>query len=247
MRTGFHQELDALTESAAASCFSAGELLEQATTALIAADLAMARAAVGRRDELHRSLVDMEEAAVRLLALQAPVARDLRRVVSGLWTVGELRRMVALAGHVAEAVTRRHPRAVVPIELQAGFARMGQVGGQLADQVGRALLDGDPDRAGAVEALDDEIDRLHQHMFTLWPAPGWRHGVGPAIDTALLSRFYERFADHAVSIGRRVVFQETGDRSPPAPVPAGSPAPRPDPLSFVTRRRGTGRSTSRAG
>lgn len=213
MRTGFHQELDTLSESTAMLCFAVGELLGQATTALIENDLTVARGVLGQQAELHNTLAGLEDAAVRLLALQSPVARDLRRVVSGLWTVGELRRMVALAGHVAQAVPRRHPRAVVPVELRAGFARMGQVGQQLTEEIGRAMVDRDPDRARAVQLLDVEMDRLHRDMFTYWLSPGWRHGVGPAVDTALLSRFYERFADHAVAIGCRVVFQESGDGS----------------------------------
>lgn len=141
MRTGFHQELDTLTQASAGVCFAVGELLEQATAALIGADLTVAHAAVGRCDELHRTLAGMEDSALRLLALQAPVARDLRRVVSGLWTAGELRRMIALAGHVAQAVLRRHPRAVVPIELRAGFGRMGQVeGNSPARSAGRCAI-----------------------------------------------------------------------------------------------------------
>jgi phosphate transport system protein len=212
MRREFHHELDALGEGAASACLSVGEFIEQATAALIASDLTAAQASTTRREQLHRAQAGLEDAAIQLLALQAPVAGDLRRVVAVLWAVGDLRRMTALAGHVADAVIRRHPHGVVPIELRSGFARMGQVGGQLAQEAGQALLDRDPDRARALHTLDDEMDRLHRDMFTIWGRPDWRHGVGPAVDTALLSRYYERFADHAVAIARRVVFQETGDR-----------------------------------
>lgn len=215
MRTDFHQELDGLGEAVGKLCLSTGDLLEQATTALITVDLAAARAALRRQDDLHRTQADLEESALALLTLPAPPAGDLRRIVAALWIVGELRRMTALAGHIAQAVPRRHPSGVVPVELLAGFARMGEVGCQLAAQAGRALLDRDPDRARALQAIDGEMDRLHRDMFIQCLEPGWRHGAGPAVDTALLSRFYERFADHAVAIGRRLVFQEMG-WDPPA-------------------------------
>jgi len=140
--------------------------------------------------------------------------------------------MTALAGHVADAVIRRHPHGVVPIELRSGIARMGQVGCQLAQEAGQALQDRDPDRARALQTLDDEMDRLHRNMFTIWDRPDWWRGVGPAVDTALLSRYYERFRRSRCvhpSTGRvpgnRGSAAQTNSRPPP---PNQHPSRRPE-------------------
>ena len=65
-------------------------------------------------------------------------------------------------------------------------------------------------RAGQLEADDDAMDDLHRHLFTVLTAPSWDHGVAPAVDITLIGRFYERYADHAVALARRVVYIVTG-------------------------------------
>jgi phosphate transport system protein len=72
------------------------------------------------------------------------------------------------------------------------------------------LRTSDAERAAELERDDDEIDELQKQLFGLLLGTAWRHGVEPAVDAALLSRWYERFADHAVNAGREVVFFVTG-------------------------------------
>src|SRR5918999_4822717 len=115
-----------------------------------------------------------------------------------------------LALHVAQAARRRHPHPVLPAEVAPYFAEMGGVGVALALKAGEVIRTRDLARAAELESDDDAMDDLHKHMFTVLMDRDWRHGVGPAVDIALLARFYERYADHAVSVARRIVYIVTG-------------------------------------
>ena len=68
----------------------------------------------------------------------------------------------------------------------------------------------DPEKARRIREEDDAMDDLHRHLFNVLMDREWKHGVAAAVDVTLLGRFYERFADHAVEISRRVIFQVTG-------------------------------------
>ena len=120
--------------------------------------------------------------------------------------------MGGLARHVAKIVRRRHPAHVLPEEVNGYFAEMGAVAVDLGKCAGEVVLSGDPDRAAQIRHDDDAMDELHRHLFTVLMDKEWKHGVASAVDVTLLGRFYERFADHAVEIGNRVVFQVTGEQ-----------------------------------
>ncbi len=145
-----------------------------------------------------------------LLALQAPVAGDLRSVVGSIQIVADVDRMGALALHVAKIARRRHPQHVLPEEVNGYFAEMGRVAVELGNAAQEVLLTRDPEKAARIQEEDDAMDDLHRHLFTVLMDREWKHGVTPAVDVTLLSRFYERFADHAVEVARRVIFQVTG-------------------------------------
>lgn len=151
-----------------------------------------------------------EERAFALLALQAPVATDLRTVISAIHGAGDIERMGDLALHVAQAARRRHPQPVLPAEVAPYFAEMGRVGCALATKAGEVIRTRDLERAAQLESDDDAMDDLHRHMFTVLMDREWSHGVGPAVDITLLARFYERYADHAVAVARRIVYVVTG-------------------------------------
>jgi phosphate transport system protein len=166
----------------------------------------------------HGRIVTMsdqaETSAIALLALQQPVAGELRAIVTSIQIAADIDRMGALAAHVAKIVRRRHPRRVLPEEVAGVFSEMGSVAVELSKDVQEVLLSPDLERAGRLRPLDDAMDELHRHLFTvLMDHDGWKHGVTVAVDVALLGRFYGRFADHAVAIGTRVVFQVTGSRA----------------------------------
>jgi len=171
-----------------------------------------------------------ENVALELLALESPVARDLRVVVSAMWIVSDLQRMGQLAIHVAKAARRRHPAHVIPMDVRPIIERMGRVGVHLADEAGLVLRERDIELARRLEVEDDLMDDLQRELFSAMLAPTWKHGVPPAVDIALLSRFYERFADHAVAIARRVVFLVTGENVGGDTTPALAPS---DPLGAL--------------
>ena len=165
-----------------------------------------------------------EAQAMQLLALQAPVASELRTVVSALWIVADLQRMGALAVNVAEATRRRHPQSVLPARVRPLFEAMSATAVDMAERTGVVLRDRDLPAARALEADDLRIDQLQRDLFAVVLAPAWSEGVGAAVDIALLSRYYERFGDHAVAVARRVVFMVIG-------LPDGGA-----PLTTATRR-----------
>jgi phosphate transport system protein len=138
------------------------------------------------------------------------VATDLRVVVTAIHAAGDIERMGDLALHVAQAARRRHPQPVLPDEVTPYFAEMGRVACELATKAGTVIRSRDLDAAGQLESDDDAMDDLHRHLFTVLMAEDWRHGVGPAVDITLLGRFYERYADHAVAVARRIVYVVTG-------------------------------------
>ncbi|MDT5000892.1 MAG: phosphate transport system protein, partial [Mycobacterium sp.] len=151
-----------------------------------------------------------EEAAFVLLALQAPVAGDLRAIVSSIQIVADVDRMGALALHVAKIARRRHPQHALPEEVNGYFAEMGRVAVELGNSAQEVLVTRDPEKAARIREEDDAMDDLHRHLFNVLMDREWKHGVTAAVDVTLLSRFYERFADHAVEVARRIIFQVTG-------------------------------------
>lgn len=214
MRTLLHTQLDRLTALLAEMCELAGTQMTHATQALLEADLELA-------DEVilsHQRLVDLsrraEDRSVALLALQSPVAGDLRSVVGSLQNAADAERMGGLAAHVAKIARRRHPAHALPAEVSGHFAQMGCVAVELSNKARQAVLTGDPVRAAHIHDDDTVMDDLHRHIFTVLMDRDWAYGNTATVDVTLLDRFYERFADHAVEIGRRVVFQATGQTTP---------------------------------
>ncbi len=211
MRTAYHEQLDALTNQLAEMCRMAGVAMERATQALLQADLALAEQVITDHDKISSASARAEEAAFVLLALQAPVAGDLRAVVSSIQIVADVDRMGALALHVAKIARRRHPQHALPEEVNGYFAEMGRVAVELGESAREVLLSRDPEKkARRIREEDDAMDDLHRHLFTVLMDREWKHGVAAAVDVTLLGRFYERFADHTVEISRRVIFQVTG-------------------------------------
>ena len=210
MRTAYHEQLDALTNRLAEMCGLAGVAMERATQALLQADLPLAEQVITDHDQIATLSARAEEDAFVLLARQAPVAGDLRAVVSSIQIVADVDRMGALALHVAKIARRRHPQHALPEEVNGYFAEMGRVAVDLGHSAQEVLLTKDPEKAARIREEDDAMDDLHRHLFTVLMDRDWKHGVAAAVDVTLLGRFYERFADHAVEVARRVIFQVTG-------------------------------------
>jgi phosphate transport system protein len=210
MRTAFQEQLHALTADIAELCGLAGAAMERATQALLQADHVLAEEVITEHEAFTAHIKKAEEAAITLLALQAPVAGDLRLVTGSLSNLADVDRMGALALHVAKLTRRRHPAKTLPEEVNGYFTEMGRIAVDIGNSVKDVVESGDPDRAAQLDDDDDDMDHLHRHLFSVLMDREWKHGVAAAVDVTLLSRYYERFADHAVEIGRRVIFQTTG-------------------------------------
>lgn len=210
MREVYHEQLGQLADELGAMCQMVATAMGQATTALLTADLALAEQLISDDAKVDEARAAMEEKAFSLLALQSPVATDLRAIIAAIHCAGDLERMGDLALHVAKATRRRHPQPVLPEQVRDDFAEMGRVAVDLAKRAERVIRDQDVDEALALEKADDAMDDLHRHLFTVLMSKDWPHGIPTAVDITLLGRFYERFADHAVSVARRVVFIVTG-------------------------------------
>ncbi|MGH3796461.1 MAG: phosphate signaling complex protein PhoU [Pseudonocardiaceae bacterium] len=210
MRTTFHAELDELTGELARMARLGGQMMTNASAAVLQADLALAELVIARDDEMDALHDDVELRCIELLALQAPVAADLRVVVAALHAVGDLERMGNLAQHVAKIARLKHPNLIVPDAVRPLFARMGLLAGQLADEAATAIENRDSLSGDRLAKADDEVDALRRRLFGILFAEDWSHGVEPAVDVALIGRYYERFADHAVAIAQQVCYLATG-------------------------------------
>ncbi len=210
MRTAYYKDISALCRQLSEMCGLAAQAMEHATSALLQADLDLAEQVIADHEHIVALSQRAEGSALRLLALQAPVAGDLRKIVSSIHISADIERMGALAVHVASISRLRHPECALPDDVRASFAEMGARSVQLAKTAQEVLLSNDSGKASRLEDEDDAVDAEHRHLFTLLIDHKWQDGVCSAVDVALLGRYYERFADHAVEIGRRVVFEETG-------------------------------------
>jgi phosphate transport system protein len=211
MRTEFHQQLNALNADLARMCGLAGEAMQRATDGLLTVDLEAAERVLTDLEVLSRLRRDVDQAALAVLALQAPVASDLRVVVAAVHIASDADRMGGLAAHVARIVRRRHPAPAVPDAVVGQFAEMGRLAVDLAEDAAVVIADGDPVRASRIRDDDEAMNDMHRRLFTSVMSSEWSHGVPAAVDLVLLGRFYERFADHAVAIAARVLFRSTGE------------------------------------
>ncbi|MGX7823990.1 phosphate signaling complex protein PhoU [Actinokineospora sp. 24-640] len=210
MREAYHSELGKLADQLGAMCAMVGEAMDLATRALLETNLGLAEQVISGDEKIDDARSACEEHAYSLLALQAPVATDLRTVLGAIHAAESLERMGDLALHVAKAARRRHPSPVLPEPVLGYFGEMGRIAVGLARQAEEVIRTQDVAAARALEDADDEMDDLHRHLFTVLMDKDWPHGVAAAVDVTLLGRFYERYADHAVSVAKRVVFVVTG-------------------------------------
>jgi len=213
MRDAFHESIDAIGDELVEMTRLAGSAMVRASTALLDADLTLAESVIAADDHLDRVQRDLEEKAFELLARQQPVATDLRIIVTSLRMSADLERMGDLARHVAKVARLRYPESAVPPELRSTLLEMAQVAERIVAKAGSVIASKDVAQALELERDDDEMDRLHRRLFTVLLADDWLGGVEQAIDVTLVGRYYERFADHAVSVAHRVVYLVTGERA----------------------------------
>lgn len=214
MREAFHDQLDAIFTDLSEICGHVEVAVRDASKALLSGDVHMAEQVISGDDVIDAGRERVEDNAFALLSLQQPVAGDLRTIVSALRMVTELERMGDLSVHVAKIARLRVPHVAVPEDLRPTMERMAEVAEDMVRRV-RAIIS-DRDVEAAIElGRDDEImDQLRRRSFSELLAKDWDHGVEAAVDIALLGRYYERIADHAVSISQRIIFLVTGEQHP---------------------------------
>ena len=211
MRNAYFDQLDTIVDDLVAMTHDVQVAVSRATQALLTADAEVAEQVISDDASLDEARERVERKSFELLALQQPVASDLRMLVAGLRMVADLERMGDLSVHVAKVARLRVPEVAVPAELSPTIERMATVAEKMVGRVARIIAERDVEGARQLEEDDEEMDQLRRSSFRLMLDDSWPHGVESAVDIALLGRYYERIADHAVSLARRLVYLVTGE------------------------------------
>jgi len=188
-------------------CTAAGAALRTATVALREERPRLAERVLAGDAAIDELRAEVERQAVTAMALNAPVAGDLRTLVAAIRCAGDIERMGDLATHIARSVQRGRP---VPDEARAVFVQMGEMGAEMADHAAEVARTRNVVLALELDRTDDIVDGYLRDVFELTLDPAWGHGVEAAVDVTLLARYYERFADHAVAVAKQVVYMVTG-------------------------------------
>lgn len=211
MREVFQQELEEVQERLVEIADLVASAIERATEAFTESDVALAEQVIADDAKIDARAQDLDELAIDILARQAPVARDLRVVVSALRISASLERMGDMAEHISQLARYRFPDKVVPKALRPTFQQMGALDVALAKKLVLLLKSEDIDLATEIRDDDDKVDELHASVFDFVLGETWKGKPIDTVDATLASRYHERFADHAVSIAKKVQYLATGD------------------------------------
>jgi phosphate transport system protein len=217
MRVLFSEELKQVADDLDTMVGDVRDAITAAGKSLLDADVETAQGVI----DGDKTIDDLEERIVNqcvlLLAKQTPVATDLRVVVSTFRLASTIERMGDLASHIAQTTRRTYPDSAIPESARKLFMQMNDDVATVAQRVIEMLEHRDIEIAESIIADDDKLDALHNASFALLTSPAWEGTVQQTIDVVLLSRFFERFGDHAVSAARRVIYIVSG--FDPAQVP----------------------------
>jgi phosphate transport system protein len=211
MRDAFHEELDAIQATLVTMGEMVSTAMSRSSEALLKADVKLAEQVISEDEKLDTIQHDLEARAINLMARQQPVAQDLRILVTSLRMSADLERMGDLCHHIAKLARMRYPEVAVPAELVKTIENMGTTAVKIIEKSTHVIKAQDLQAAIELETDDDEMDKLHRALFVALLDDSWSHGIEAAIDMTLLGRYYERCADHAVSIARRVYFLVKGE------------------------------------
>ncbi len=165
MRTAYHEQMAALAAQLAEMCGRAGEALQRATQALLEADVDAAEQVIGGHERMVAMAERAEKDAFDLLALQQPVAGDLRGIFSAIQVIADTERMGALAVHVAKIARGEYPKQVLPEEVRGCFADMAKVAIAMSESAKQVLITRDPQHAAQLHEQDDAMDELYRHLI----------------------------------------------------------------------------------
>jgi phosphate transport system protein len=214
MREVFQQELREVQDRLVEISALVADSMENATIAFNESDVTLAETVIQDDPKIDALAAELDELAIQILARQAPVARDLRIVVSALRVSASLERMGDIAEHIAQLARYRFPDKVVPKSLRPTFVEMGRLDVEVARKLTELLRTEDTNLAEEIRDTDDKIDALHLAVFDKVLGETWKGGAAETVDATLASRYHERFGDHAVSIAKKVRYLATGDWVP---------------------------------
>jgi phosphate transport system protein len=215
MRELFQQELHEVQDRLVAIAELVVAAITDAVEAFNKSDVALAEAVIVRDNRIDDAVVELDEHAIAIMARQAPVAKDLRIVVSALRISASLERMGDMAEHLAQLARYRFPEKVVPKSIRPTFKEMGALDVEMAKKLVELLKSEDIAIAHQIRDEDDKIDALHLSVFETVLSDTWSQETETTVDATLASRYLERFADHAVSIAKKMVYLATGEWNPP--------------------------------
>ncbi|MBG6217968.1 phosphate transport system protein [Arthrobacter sp. CAN_A6] len=218
MRKVFQAELHQIGEELIEISKLVSEAIQRADSAFRGADTELAQeviAADARIDFLQNAL---DERAIDVLALQGPVASDLRMIVGALRMSASLERMGDLARHIAQLARLRFPANVVPERIRPIFDELADLDFQIATKVTELLETRNLELNSEINAANARVNELHASVFRAIASEDWNESAPTAVDITLASRYFERFADHGVSVSRKVTYLVTGEWHPSAPL-----------------------------
>ncbi|RYP85244.1 phosphate signaling complex protein PhoU [Nocardioides guangzhouensis] len=211
MREAFHDQLDSIFIDLSGIARQVQEAVAQATEALLEGSAEIAEQVISNDVKIDLARERVEDQTFSLLSLQQPVAGDLRTLVAALRMVSDLERMGDLAVHVAKIARLRVPERAVPEDVEPTIRKMAMVAELMTGKVADIIADRDVAAAADLHEVDEKMDQLRRKSFRELLGANWTHGIEPAVDLALLGRYYERIADHAVSVADRVHYVVTGE------------------------------------
>lgn len=211
MREVFHQSL----EDVQARLVEIAELvtiaIDKATRAFGTSDVGLAEEVIEADQVIDDKAIELDELAIQILARQQPVARDLRIVVAALRVSASLERMGDIAEHIAQLTRMRFPERAIPKGLKGTFTKMGELDVEVSRTLTELLRTEDLSLVETLRALDDKLDDGHLAVFEKVLSDNWQGEAAATVDATLASRYLERFADHAVSVAKKVAYLATGD------------------------------------
>ena len=215
MRELFQQELHEVQDRLVEIAELVVDAINDAVEAFNKSDVTLAESVIVRDNKIDDAVVALDELAIAIMARQAPVAKDLRLVVSALRISASLERMGDMAEHLAQLARYRFPEKVVPKTIRPIFKEMGSLDIELAKMLVVLLKTEDVAVAEKIRDEDDKVDALNLSVFETVLSDSWSQGTETTVDATLASRYLERFADHAVSIAKKMMYLATGEWNPP--------------------------------
>ena len=210
-RRTFHAEIDEISDLIVQLAARAGDAVARATEALLNYDLVEAQQIIDDDDYIDVIAIEVEEKCQSLLALQQPMAGDLRQILAAMWITAELERTGGLACNICKGA-RRMFRTELPPKLRGLIAEMSGEAIRLIRLSVDSYYERDVGLASALDDIDDRLDSLHRTFVRTLLEVSRTHDldVQPAVQLALIARYYERIGDHAVNVSDRVRYMVSG-------------------------------------